>query len=332
MNIKLNRKSDFYASQLTSDFRSYYESAINQLAKGHNHITGRVHVGDDFQAQFKLLYLAIDLDNPEIFCYAKEVEQAVDGNTLILDYKFEYEKDDVNKFDEELNNEVDRIVEIINKIEDDYDKIYRLNRYITVRCRGYMSMEHVASNAYGALISKKSRCEGICKAAKMILDRLGFENFIATGEADNGQNVEPHSWNMIKVKDKWYHFDFMWNVSYAQNGKFPIPIYTFLDDETIKIDHTPMYQFPVCDDKSHLYWVTHNCQIKSTFDLGKVEVVSFKESYFAIAKFPEPLNAYEAEYELSDWGYANFNPGNLSKSFYATYVKPLQIGIFYFEN
>ena len=331
MNIKLNHTSDFYVSKLNSSFRRYYDKAVEMLARGHTHISGRVE-SDDFQGQFQLLYLALDLDNPELFCYSKTVQQATNGTDLILDYKFEYDADSINDLDKELNEEVDRIVAIINKIDDDYDKLYRLNRYITIRCRGYLSAADVASNAYGALISKKSRCEGICKAAKMILDRLGFENLIAAGSASANGGSEPHSWNMVKVKDHWYHFDFMWNMSYAAEGKFPIPVYTFLDDETIHIDHKPMYCYPVANDKSHLYWNIHEVMVDSVFSLGKVEVVPFKNNYFALAMFKEPLSDYEVQYELPKWGYTNFNPGDIANYFHTTYVAPLKIGIFYFEN
>ena len=332
MAVKLIKKYDYYASLLNSSFRAYYEKAIDALAKGNNHIRGRVEAGDDFEAQYKLLYLAIDMDNPEIFFYDKEVQRATDGNELILDYKFVYDEKDIKEMDRELNEEVDRIVAIINKIDDIYDKLYRLNRYLTIRCREYMSWDHVASNAYGALISKKSRCEGICKAAKMILDRLGIENFIAVGDATNNGTKQAHSWNMVKVNDQWYHFDFMWDLGLAREGKYPIPIYTFLDDATIYIDHRPSYKYPCACDTSHLYWNVHNVQIKSVFDLGKVEIVPFKSNYFALAMFPEPLTPYEADYELAKWGMDNFNPGEICNYFTSSYVSPLKIGIFYFEN
>ena len=331
MAIKLNPKFDYYASLLNPSFRSLYEKAIDELARGRTRISGRVEA-EDINSQCQLLYLAIDLDNPEIFCFNKEVETSFNGNVLTLEYKYVYDEHDIKEMDKELNEEVDRICAIINKIDDDFDKLYRLNRYLTIRCRTHMSVAHVASNAYGALITKKCRCEGICKAAKMILDRLNIENFIAIGDATSGGQTLAHSWNMVKVKDRWYHFDFMWDLSLAQDGKYPIPIYTFFDDKTIYIDHRPSYHYPCACDDSHLYWNLHKVQIKSVFHLAEVEVVPFKANYFAIAMFPEALTPYEVQYELPEWGQSNFNPHNICNYFYTAYVEPLKIGIFYFEN
>ena len=334
MNIKLNTHFDFYASHLNDEFKEFYHEIITHLAKGDNRISHRVRNGDDLNHQLELLYLAVDLDNQEIFCYSKQVNHQLDGNRLTLEYKFEYDARDVGDYNDQLVAEVDRICAIIEKIDDDFDKLYRLNRYLTIRCRAYMSTAHVASNAFGALITKKSRCEGICKAAKMILDKLGFENLIACGNSQVDGVKEAHSWNMVKVKGNWYHFDFMWNLGYAREGKHPIPVYTFINDAIIHIDHIPFYQsfFPTANDCSHLYWVTHKCQIRNNFELDGVEIVPFKTCYFAIAQFPEPLSEYEADYELTKWGINSFNPQKMCTHFHSTYIRTLQLGIFYFEN
>ena len=332
MRIELNEHYDFYASRLRGEYLSIYRKVLASLSKGVTKISVDLPSGDDVNEQLQLLYYAVDLDNPELFCYSKQVDFSASGSTLNLNYTFEYEKDDVPAFNEELIAEVNRIVEIIRKIDDDYEKLYRLNRYLCVRVRGFMSTEHIAGNAYGALIGKKSRCEGVCKAAKLILDALGFDNFIAFGEATANGATQMHTWNMVNVHGQWYHFDFMWNIGFSMEGKFAIPIYTFFDDETISIDHTPHYDYPRASDDSHLFWNIHKCRINSVFELADIDVLPFKQNYYAIAVFPEPLSEYEQTREIIRWMNTSFAQRNLSQNRGATYIPNLKLGVFFFEN
>jgi len=67
-------------------------------------------------------------------------------------------------------------------------------------------------NIYGALIDRKSVCEGYARAYKSILDELGIESIIVCGTGRNSAGeTESHAWNYVKIDGIWYAIDVTWD-------------------------------------------------------------------------------------------------------------------------
>ena len=60
---------------------------------------------------------------------------------------------------------------------------------------------------YGPLCRGEGIYEGISAAFKMFMDYFGVESRIVIGKAGEGNNTEPHSWNMVRLGDQWFHVD-----------------------------------------------------------------------------------------------------------------------------
>lgn len=60
---------------------------------------------------------------------------------------------------------------------------------------------------YGPLCRGEGICEGIAAAFKMFMDYFGIENRIVFGRAGEGNDTDPHSWNMVRLGDQWFHVD-----------------------------------------------------------------------------------------------------------------------------
>ena len=67
-------------------------------------------------------------------------------------------------------------------------------------------------NVYGAFSEKKVVCEAYARTFKYILDGVGIENVLISGEATNSSGSrESHAWNYVKIDNKWYAVDVTWD-------------------------------------------------------------------------------------------------------------------------
>lgn len=57
---------------------------------------------------------------------------------------------------------------------------------------------------YGAIIKKKTCCQGYAFAMKRILDQMGIINNVVTGNTEDGIY---HMWNVVLIEDSWFFYD-----------------------------------------------------------------------------------------------------------------------------
>ena len=332
MRIHLSSTSNLYLSQLSGDSVKVYNALIDALSRGN--LKASCHISDPDQISRELtdILLAVCMGNPEIFFIQQCISPTISGDRIDFDLNSIYEVSTLSDKYDELVAEVERIVGIIKKMPDKYNQIYRLNEYLCMRITGCENENPIYGNAYGALINCQARCEGFAKAAKMILDRLGFENEIITGEATHeGETVE-HAWNAIKVDGHYYYFDFTWDGGYSINQQIAIPLYTFLDRNTMLINHKPKLLVDNDTDDSRLFYKLHNGEMNYLSDLSNAEIIPYDRHYFSIVKLPFELSEYEKDHELYNWVTQTF--GHESYGIYtnAVYADGINCAIIYFFN
>lgn len=329
--ITLNNKTNYYASKLNSEFYALYLNCIDSLSKGILTVRGSVTNCPDFQEQAELLYLAIDLGHPELFYISKRYQIGQEGDSLIFNFINAYSDKQIKDLYNELKSEVQRIGDIIAKIKDPYMQLYRLNQYLCIRCDTSSSVSDSVSNAFGALIDRMGRCEAIAKAAKMILDYLGFDNLIAFGTATQDDSEIDHTWNIVNVNGMYYHFDFTWDINLS-NEHIAIPLFTFFDDEEISFDHKWKHDYPKCNDRSNIFYIKNKGEISSLFDLGKVYIHQSKKSFFSIVKILNPITGSDAPDTLIELGIDAYNPYSIARNYDMRYLCDRGVVIYYFIN
>lgn len=113
-------------------------------------------------------------------------------------------KEEENYVDNELKNVVSQI---ITPTMNDIEKVKAINDYIISRFD--YDYSHKSNDAYSALITGKTTCQGYTLTAYKMLKLAGIENRIIIGSL----NGETHSWNYVKINDQWDDLDITSNDS-----------------------------------------------------------------------------------------------------------------------
>lgn len=88
-----------------------------------------------------------------------------------------------------------------NKKANTYENIKLVHDYLveSIEYDETTSKENIY-NLYGALINKKSVCEGYAKAFKYLMDSINIPCTIVIGKATNSEgNTENHAWNYVQL-------------------------------------------------------------------------------------------------------------------------------------
>lgn len=333
INIPLTNQVNFYSQKLTGDFLRLYNASVENLARGvlKTSVTFASEISEEMKSGIDAVIEAIFYGCPELFYVEQQIQTSWVGNEFTFSFSNKYSDEKVMDLWNKLDAEINRIVEKVKAIPKRFDQIHRINKYLCARVKTNDSTRGRFGDAYGALILKEARCEGFAKAAKLILDSAGFDSIIACGQALNGQRREDHAWNIIALKDNYYHFDFTWNSGRGQYG-MPGQEYMFLDDSQAHIEHFPNYDYPICTDNSKTFWAKNNGIVKYHSDLSRINIVPFKNSYMAIAKFSTPLSAEDLENNVFNWMRNELAAYNYAPQLGYSVNERLNLLIFYFVN
>ena len=120
--------------------------------------------------------------------------------------------EELMKMHEELENAADEIISGIPEDATDYEKILFVHDYIVNNTDydfdGAKAKERgIYHTAYGCLVDRKAVCLGYAEAFQYIMNKLGIESGVCTGEADS----VPHAWNYVKVNGEYYWIDVTWD-------------------------------------------------------------------------------------------------------------------------
>lgn len=117
------------------------------------------------------------------------------------------------------------------------EKALAIHEYLasSVSYDSKMSDKH-AWDLYGAMVKKKAVCEGYSEAYQYIMQSLGVQTRVATSTNSN------HAWNVIKIGDKWYHVDVLFDDTQVpggiQHNYFLLSTKTMLKETPKRKDYT----------------------------------------------------------------------------------------------
>lgn len=210
---KENMKTGTYEINLGAEFSSllsesngeellgeYYQSAIEAYTYDNP---------DVFYIEFSKLYLNIETTvrgNKKTY----KVFLNAGNNTDYLTSEF-LSKERIDTALNEIGNIKSYFVN--NKKTDTYENIKIAHDYLveSIEYDQTISLPNIY-NLYGALINKKSVCEGYAKAFKYLMDSMNIPCIIVSGVATNSEgNTESHAWNYVQLNGIWYAVDCTWD-------------------------------------------------------------------------------------------------------------------------
>ncbi len=168
----------------------------------------------------EMAYLLVDTynkDHPEYYSLSKVY--AYDGfvdkgkiyiSTIYLNYYTGYDR-------YAFNIMANRFLDAVKDMDTEYEKALALYdmlqtyieyAYDSLDPQITSSEDMMAYSAYGAIVNGKAVCEGYAEAYQYLLQRLGIECYIVTGDSINGG---AHEWNLIKIDGNYYHIDLTWD-------------------------------------------------------------------------------------------------------------------------
>lgn len=121
-----------------------------------------------------------------------------------IHYKFQYSETKVQTA--WVNEQVAEILKELNiENKSEYIKVKTIHDYIIKNLSYDITVKY--NSAYEGLKSNATACQGYANLAYKMLMESGVNCRVITGMADK----EPHAWNIVEVKGKWYNIDCTWD-------------------------------------------------------------------------------------------------------------------------
>ena len=206
-------------------------------------------------------YKAVFADHGGIFWTTGYVyTQYTKGDTLIeLEFAPQYTMTAEER--EQVQTQIDAVVnEILGGISmtaSDYEKARYVFEYLVSNV-DYVTGAADNQNIISVFLNRQTVCQGYASATQYLLDKLGIECAIITGEAEGAA----HAWNLVKLDDAYYYMDTTWGSSTYTNeqlgtAKYINYNYFAVTTEALTKTHEPSDYFPLpeCTAMADNYYV-----------------------------------------------------------------------------
>lgn len=289
----INIDSHFNSTVINS-YEEYYASIEESLKNYNNNLTIKIKNYDEDVYNVDVINEVLE-KNPELMGIYTNCRYTVENssyNTKIeFDFNYSHNKETLLARNNELINKINDIVnELIKPEMTDYEKEKVLHDYIINNAKydeRYFTedMPHESYTAYGALISGKTVCQGYAVAMDMLLKAAGIESIVIYGESLDYTTNEygPHSWNLIKLDDEYYHLDLTWDDPITEDGSDIISYSYFnITDNQISVNHKwDRDKYPKCTASKYNF-TNLNFVEKDVSGNDIIAVQNYDELYFYI--------------------------------------------------
>ena len=223
-------------------------------------------------------------DNPSVTYFDKtkiQIEESFLDKRIILTGV--YSKHQAEKMNQSLEATVNMIASSLNTgANNEYSLLINLSEFLQknirydkeenqVNSKG-ISINPSSHNAYGALLMKRAVCDGFSSAFALLAKKLGFECMLVVGRsAYISTTLVNHAWNIVKVKNGFYHMDVTWDAKkYSEVGDYSYS-YFALDDNEIKNDHEwDKTVLPICHSNDLSYYIRNGLYANNIAHLNDI--------------------------------------------------------------
>ena len=172
--------------------------------------------------------------------------------------------------------ERNKIVSIAQSERNNYEAILAVYRYF-VQFYQYSDCDDALFHQIASpLQHHKSVCEGFSLLFSEILNMAHIPCGVVNGLSNRDGKQEPHSWNIVKYKNYYYHLDVTWDICSKSKQEEGLD-YFMLDDNSIQKDHFWRDSFiPKCLDPNEEYYVKHDMLLRSKDEIERFLIKRIK--------------------------------------------------------
>jgi len=245
---------EYFKSTLDKNQASLYDFIYKEL----KNMCFEIHFNGFDMDEISNIYTAIYLDHPELYYISSDVlieqeDTEFDSGKVetksSIKVKDLYPGDIKKEIIKRFNLAVTRIKKILPENPNPVEIEIAILKYITKICV-QESNDELNQNAASVLAFGKAQCTGYAKAFSLLMNKFGIECFVAKGEAYNYDtcDYQPHVWNIVKLKGKYYHVDTNYALEFRLINKNLNFEYFNIPDKEIKKTHRWDDKYPICSD------------------------------------------------------------------------------------
>ncbi len=221
------------------DFSHDYTDVSSSLING-----TRVYqiIDTEFYAQYGLtedeaffVLKLVELDHPEFYFISnivristKTVNDEPKEKTLYVDVAPDYHEGSIRQaYDININSFYNEIILLLEAEDNELTITRKVHDYIldnatyAYKTDGKTASEEAnAHNIIGITSEGEGVCESYAELFTYILNKLGIMTLTVTGYGDNGETIEAHAWNYVRIDGTYYGFDLTWDDSTSSMDYF----------------------------------------------------------------------------------------------------------------
>lgn len=208
---------------------------------------------------------AVTDDNPLLyFLNQSMMDFAKDdkGNIAVIPQYF-FSAENAEKYNKKIQDSANRLIYDLKLTEgSDADKVRKVHDWMCTNVeydyggsdQKDLSRYISAHNIIGVFAHRKAQCEGIAKAAKVLLNAVDVRCIFATGKAkENDGSMAEHGWNIVNIDGVPYQLDITMDIGAGTDG-FISYDYFNVTDAQIRKNHVFSTGYPKCTAKEENYF------------------------------------------------------------------------------
>lgn len=242
-----------YFSALSENGKRAYNAILSEI----ENFPERIEVPELTDTELEQVWIAVIYDNPELVMLGRECVLTSERRRFYFSCEYTMTQNEYQARKAEMQAKLDELLPETEALESDFDRELFIHDTIINSCE-YVSAEDAShSTAYGVLVKGTASCEGYAKAAKLLLDKVGIENYLICGTASREDGTsEGHMWNIVCIDGEQYNLDLTWDDPIGE-GDIENRRYAYFNitDEDILKTHTFDGTVPGCTATAENYFV-----------------------------------------------------------------------------
>lgn len=273
-------KQEFYYQQMNKAQQNAYRAMLD----GFESLSPEFPVLRLDGKELSDIFFRLRLDHPAIF-YVEGFHYRFARNSeyvqMIPEYMFEKKK--IKEMKIALESRISRLVRQAEGMAPEEKEKY-VHDFICSNVTYDKLKKQYSHEIIGPLQQGIGVCEGIAKTVKILCDRMGLECLIAISESAPDRGIRyRHAWNLVRLKNTWYHLDATFDNSLGRYGQKRFDYFN-LDDKMIFKDHQPLvYKVPACTDGGRFYYKENRLSLTKLEDVaGRFKAVLRKKQPYYV--------------------------------------------------